>query len=189
MKGLLVLEDGTAFRGEAIGSPGTSFGEIVFNTAMSGYQEVLTDPSYAGQIVVMTASHVGNYGIREDEAESDHVHVAGFVARQAPGDVAVARQDAFDGARELKHDFASGTTEEHDFGAGRSPGEFVFVPSESATSEDDGYLMGFVYDATTDTSDFVILDAHDFGAAPLATVTLPQRVPYGFHGNWMPDPR
>ena len=84
MKGLLVLEDGTAFRGEAIGSPGTSFGEIVFNTAMSGYQEVLTDPSYAGQIVVMTASHVGNYGIREDEAESDHVHVAGFVARDFP---------------------------------------------------------------------------------------------------------
>ncbi|HEX4440493.1 MAG TPA: glutamine-hydrolyzing carbamoyl-phosphate synthase small subunit [Thermoanaerobaculia bacterium] len=81
---LLVLEDGTAFRGEAIGRPGTSFGEIVFNTSMSGYQEVLTDPSYAGQIVVMTAAHVGNYGIRRDEAESDRVHVAGFVARDFP---------------------------------------------------------------------------------------------------------
>ena len=84
MKALLVLEDGAAFRGEAIGRPGTSFGEIVFNTSMSGYQEVLTDPSYAGQIVVMTASHVGNYGIRGDEAESDRVHVAGFVARDFP---------------------------------------------------------------------------------------------------------
>jgi len=82
--GLLVLEDGTAFRGEAIGRPGTSFGEIVFNTSMSGYQEVLTDPSYAGQIVVMTAAHVGNYGIRRDEAESDRVHVAGFIARDFP---------------------------------------------------------------------------------------------------------
>ncbi len=84
MKGLLVLEDGTAYRGQAIGGSGTSFGEIVFNTAMSGYQEVLTDPSYAGQIVVMTAAHVGNYGVRRDEAESGRVHVAGFVARDFP---------------------------------------------------------------------------------------------------------
>src|SRR5437762_9574419 len=82
--GILVLEDGTAFRGEAIGAAGTSFGEIVFNTAMSGYQEVLTDPSYAGQIVVMTAAHIGNYGVRASEAESDRVHVAGFVARDFP---------------------------------------------------------------------------------------------------------
>jgi carbamoyl-phosphate synthase small subunit len=82
--GLLVLEDGTSFRGEAIGAAGTSFGEIVFNTAMSGYQEVLTDPSYAGQIVVMTAPHIGNYGVRRDEAESEKVHVAGFVARDFP---------------------------------------------------------------------------------------------------------
>ena len=84
MKGLLVLEDGAAYRGEAIGRPGTSFGEIVFNTAMSGYQEVLTDPSYAGQIVVMTAAHVGNYGVCEAESESDRVHVAGFLARDFP---------------------------------------------------------------------------------------------------------
>jgi len=84
VRGLLVLEDGAAWRGEAIGRPGTSFGEIVFNTAMSGSQEVLTDPSYAGQIVVMTAAHVGNYGVRADEAESGRVHVAGFVARDFP---------------------------------------------------------------------------------------------------------
>jgi carbamoyl-phosphate synthase small subunit len=84
MKGLLVLEDGSSWRGDAIGRPGTSFGEIVFNTAMSGYQEVLTDPSYAGQIVVMTAAHIGNYGVRSDEAESGRVHVAGFLARDFP---------------------------------------------------------------------------------------------------------
>ncbi len=84
MKGLLVLEDGSSWSGEAIGRSGTSFGEIVFNTAMSGYQEILTDPSYAGQIVVMTAAHVGNYGVRADEAESERVHVAGFVARDFP---------------------------------------------------------------------------------------------------------
>jgi carbamoyl-phosphate synthase small subunit len=84
LKGLLVLEDGTVYAADAIGKPGTSFGELVFNTAMSGYQEVLTDPSYAGQIVVMTAAHIGNYGIRADEAESDRVHVAGFIARDFP---------------------------------------------------------------------------------------------------------
>jgi carbamoyl-phosphate synthase small subunit len=84
VKGILVLEDGTVFRADAIGRPGTSFGEIVFNTAMSGYQEVLTDPSYSGQIVVMTAAHIGNYGIRAEEAESDRVHVAGFIARDFP---------------------------------------------------------------------------------------------------------
>jgi carbamoyl-phosphate synthase small subunit len=84
LKGLLVLEDGSSWSGEAIGHPGTRFGEIVFNTAMSGYQEVLTDPSYAGQIVVMTAAHVGNYGVRASEAESARVHVAGFVARDFP---------------------------------------------------------------------------------------------------------
>src|SRR5262249_12066049 len=84
MKGLLVLEDGTSAVGEGMGTPGTSFGEIVFNTAMSGYQEVLTDPSYAGQIVIMTAAHIGNYGVNREEAESDRVHVAGFVARDFP---------------------------------------------------------------------------------------------------------
>jgi carbamoyl-phosphate synthase small subunit len=84
VKGILVLEDGTVFRAEAIGRPGTSYGELVFNTAMSGYQEVLTDPSYSGQIVVMTAAHVGNYGVRAEEAESDRVHVAGFIARDFP---------------------------------------------------------------------------------------------------------
>jgi carbamoyl-phosphate synthase small subunit len=84
VKGLLVLEDGTTCRGEAVGRPGTSFGELVFNTAMSGYQEVLTDPSYAGQIVIMTAAHIGNYGVRGIESESDRVHVAGFVARDFP---------------------------------------------------------------------------------------------------------
>src|SRR5262249_32654993 len=84
VKGLLGLEDGAFWRAEAIGRPGTSFGELVFNTAMSGYQEVLTDPSYAGQIVVMTAAHIGNYGVRGAEAESERVHVAGFIARDFP---------------------------------------------------------------------------------------------------------
>jgi carotenoid cleavage dioxygenase len=94
---------------------------------------------------------------------------------------------SFDSARYLKHDFVAGTIEEHDFGAGRRPSELVFVPSEHGSGEDDGWLMGYVYDAATDRSDLVILDAHDFTAPPVATVHLPTRVPYGFHGSWIPD--
>jgi len=80
---LLLLEDGTAFRGTGFGAEGEAFGEAVFNTGMSGYQEVLTDPSYAGQVVAMTAPQQGNYGTAPDDAESSRVHVAGFVVREA----------------------------------------------------------------------------------------------------------
>ena len=78
---LLLLEDGSVFEGRAV-SPGTRFGEVVFNTSMTGYQEILTDPSYRGQIVVMTLPHIGNYGIRAAVAESNQAWVEGFVARQ-----------------------------------------------------------------------------------------------------------
>jgi carbamoyl-phosphate synthase small subunit len=81
---VLVLEDGRAFEGEAFGAEGTVFGEVVFNTAMAGYEETLTDPSYRGQIVVMTVSHVGNTGITGEDAESDRIQVAGFAARHFP---------------------------------------------------------------------------------------------------------
>jgi carbamoyl-phosphate synthase small subunit len=80
---LLVLEDGSVFPGRSFGALGESFGEIVFNTAMSGYQEVVTDPSYAGQIVVMTSPHQGNYGTNDDDPESGRVHAAGLVVREA----------------------------------------------------------------------------------------------------------
>jgi carbamoyl-phosphate synthase small subunit len=80
---LLVLEDGSTFLGTGFGAAGESFGEAVFNTGMAGYQEVLTDPSYAGQIVTMTAPHQGNYGMNESDPESGGVQVAGFVVREA----------------------------------------------------------------------------------------------------------
>ncbi len=80
---LLALEDGTTFRGRAFGAAGEAFGEAVFNTAMSGYQEVLTDPSYEGQIVTMTSPQQGNYGTNREDPESRRVHVAGFAVREA----------------------------------------------------------------------------------------------------------
>lgn len=80
---LLALEDGTVFRGTGFGADGETFGEAVFNTAMSGYQEVLSDPSYAGQVVAMTYPHQGNYGMNGEDPESVAVHVAGFAVREA----------------------------------------------------------------------------------------------------------
>ncbi|MFI6428031.1 glutamine-hydrolyzing carbamoyl-phosphate synthase small subunit [Promicromonospora sp. NPDC050880] len=77
----LVLEDGTTYRGRAYGATGTTFGEIVFSTGMTGYQETLTDPSYHRQIVVMTAPHVGNTGVNDEDPESHRVWVSGYVVR------------------------------------------------------------------------------------------------------------
>jgi carbamoyl-phosphate synthase small subunit len=79
----LALEDGTVLRGSGFGAEGEAFGEAVFNTGMAGYQEVLTDPSYAGQIVTMTAPQQGNYGMHDGDAESDRIQVAGFTVREA----------------------------------------------------------------------------------------------------------
>ncbi len=81
MGGILLLEDGRKFTGEGFGATATRVGEAVFNTAMTGYQEVLTDPSYAEQVVAMTASHIGNTGVNDEDPESDRVWVAGFVVR------------------------------------------------------------------------------------------------------------
>jgi carbamoyl-phosphate synthase small subunit len=79
---VLVLQDGTVYRGNAFGHIGETLGEVCFNTGMTGYQEVLTDPSYCGQIVTMTYPHVGNYGVNDEDIESDRIQVAGFVVRE-----------------------------------------------------------------------------------------------------------
>ncbi len=79
---ILALADGRIFRGRAFGAIGETVGEVVFNTAMTGYQEVLTDPSYKGQIVCMTYPEIGNVGINADDAESARVHVEGFVVKR-----------------------------------------------------------------------------------------------------------
>jgi len=81
---LLALEDGSLFYGQSIGSDGESVGEVVFNTSMTGYQEVLTDPSYYQQIVTMTYPHIGNVGVNEQDEESDRVHASGLIIKQLP---------------------------------------------------------------------------------------------------------
>src|SRR5512132_592091 len=81
MKATLALENGIWYEGEAAGAAGDTGGEVVFNTSMTGYQEVLTDPSYAGQIVTMTCPEIGNYGVSDDDVESRMPQVAGFIIR------------------------------------------------------------------------------------------------------------
>jgi carotenoid cleavage dioxygenase len=87
----------------------------------------------------------------------------------------------------IKHDLAAGTSVIHEYGPGRVTLEPLFVPRSATADEDDGWVMSYVYDATTDRSDVVILDARDFGGDPVATIHLPVRVPFGFHGSWLPD--
>ncbi|HEX9583902.1 MAG TPA: glutamine-hydrolyzing carbamoyl-phosphate synthase small subunit [Gammaproteobacteria bacterium] len=81
---ILALEDGSLFRGESIGANGRSVGEVVFNTAITGYQEILTDPSYCSQIVTLTCPHIGNVGVNAEDEESGRIYAAGLVVRDAP---------------------------------------------------------------------------------------------------------
>src|SRR4051812_19997254 len=89
---ILLLADGTLFYGEAFGKTGTTTGEICFNTGMTGYQEIFTDPSYFGQVLVATHVHIGNYGIHEKEVESDRIAISGLVCRSF--NVQFSRKDA-----------------------------------------------------------------------------------------------
>ena len=83
-RALLALADGTVFIGNSIGAPGTTVGEVVFNTSITGYQEILTDPSYCQQIVTLTYPHIGNYGINPEDVEAERVHAAGLIIKNLP---------------------------------------------------------------------------------------------------------
>src|SRR6266699_5356303 len=83
-KAVLVLADGTIFRGRSIGANGAAVGEVVFNTAMTGYQEILTDPSYCRQIVTLTYPHIGNTGVNDEDPESPCVYAEGLIVRDVP---------------------------------------------------------------------------------------------------------
>src|SRR5271156_4021831 len=82
---VLILQDGTVFTGKSLGKIGTTTGEICFNTGMTGYQEVFTDPSYFGQVLIMTSDHIGNYGVKNDEVESSSVKISGMICKKFSG--------------------------------------------------------------------------------------------------------
>jgi len=113
-------------------------------------------------------------------------HLVG--SRNAVGYAVASFGDNNDGEANsiVKYDLDRATSTAHSFGADRIPGEPVFVPRDGGTAEDDGFLLTYVYDKPTNSSDFLVLDARDVTAAPIATVSLPRRVPFGFHGSWMP---
>ena len=89
---ILALADGTVFPGISIGATGSTTGEVVFNTAMTGYQEILTDPSYCQQIVTLTYPHIGNYGVNEEDVEAKKVHAAGLIIKDLPPRISNFRQ-------------------------------------------------------------------------------------------------
>ena len=135
------------------------------------------DPT-AGKVIEERLSDRSLEFPRHDERLIGRRHRYGYAATYGPG--------AEHGPLQ-KHDLVAGTTEVHDYGAGRVTLEAVFVPRRADAAEDEGWLLSYVYDATTDRSDVVILAADDVTADPVATVHLPRRVPFGFHGNWLPD--
>jgi carbamoyl-phosphate synthase small subunit len=96
-KAILLLTDGTIFHGKAVGKEGTAFGEVCFNTGMTGYQEIFTDPSYFGQLMVTTNAHIGNYGINANEIESDSIKIAGLICKNFSYNYS---RDAADGSLE-----------------------------------------------------------------------------------------
>ncbi len=91
---LLALEDGTVFEGRSFGAPAERSGEVVFNTALTGYQEVFTDPSYSGQIVVLTNPQIGNYGTSSDDNEAAHPYIEGLAVREFSAIASNRRSDA-----------------------------------------------------------------------------------------------
>ena len=119
---------------------------------------------------------------RIDERYKGSAHRFGFAAALRPDDPA-----ALAGPGLLRHDLRDRRTEEHLYGPGREAGEAVFVPRTPDAAEGDGWLLTFVYDAATDTSDLIVVDTDDFTGEPVATVHLPVRVPHGFHGSWIAE--
>jgi carotenoid cleavage dioxygenase len=117
---------------------------------------------------------------RVDERRVGRPHRYGYAVAYTAGSSGMSGPNAI-----LKHDLQTKRTQSVSFGPGREPGEFVFVPSDDAAAEDDGVAMGFVYDASTDRSDLVLLDGQTLET--VGTVHLPARVPHGFHGNWVPS--
>ena len=120
---------------------------------------------------------------RIDDRRTGLVNRWGWAVTARPGEPETI--DAASGV--VKYDVADGSSTFHDFGPGCSTSEPVFVPSDDTAGEDEGWVLSFVYDRATDASRFVVLDASDMSAEPVATVAVPQRVPNGFHGSWFSD--
>jgi carbamoyl-phosphate synthase small subunit len=102
---ILLLADGTIFYGKAFGKIGTTTGELCFNTGMTGYQEVFTDPSYTGQILIMNNVHIGNYGVKETDVESESIKINGLIGRNLEEQFSISYACTYKGSHELYNIF------------------------------------------------------------------------------------
>ncbi len=166
---LVVLADGNFFTGTAFGARGRTFGEVVFNTSMTGYQEILTDPSYSGQLVTMTSPHIGNYGVNELDVESTKVQAAGLIVREA--------------SRSASNYRATGTLQDYLTEQGVSAISGVDTRALTRRIRDAGAIMGaIVHDAVpADVPEIVaaIQAQPDYGSRDFvsaASVKVPSRV-------------
>src|SRR5215204_6335189 len=160
MEAILALEDGTTFRGVSAGADGETAGEVVFNTSLTGYQEILTDPSYAGQIVTMTCAEIGNYGVSPDDVESRGPQVAGFVIRDESL-VAIADIDT----RALTRLLRSGGVMRGVIAAGSALDVQALVDKANAIPKMEG--SDFVRQVTSDHAfDWPAEDPGEFGIIP-----------------------
>jgi carotenoid cleavage dioxygenase len=134
----------------------------------------------ARTVGIETLDDAGQEFPRIDDRRAGRWHRYGYTSETDVGDSWVGHR----GLR--KHDLVGSNTTRHDVGPGRAAGEPVFVASESDTGEDAGWVLSVVYDAGSNASDVIVVDATSFEAAPVATIHLPRRVPFGFHGSWIP---
>lgn len=164
--------------------------EIVFDTARypelwrQGSATFKNDAALHRWTIDLGAGSVSEEGLDDREIEFPRVaeHRVGLDARYGYAVSTFGESNSL-----VKYDLERGTEVVHDFGPDRIPGEAVFVPAADGSAEDEGWLLTFAYDKTDDASDFIVLDAADLSGAPVASVRLPQRVPFGFHGSWFAD--
>jgi len=199
MDAILALEDGTWFRGQAAGAEGEARGEVVFNTSMTGYQEVLTDPSYSGQIVTMTCPEIGNYGVSPEDVESRRPHVAGFIIRdespissnwRAAGTlrsylvdnkiVAISDIDTRDLTRKLR----SGGVMRGVIGTGNQLDEKALIATANAIPQMEG--SDLVSEVTTEAAfDWPREDPDEFGISPARVAKRRLKIAaYDFGMKW-----
>ena len=196
---ILALEDGTIYRGRAAGAEGHTSGEVVFNTSMTGYQEILTDPSYSGQIVTMTCAEIGNYGVASDDVESRRPQVAGFVLRDespissnwraegtlrdylvANGIVAISDIDT----RELTRKLRSGGVMRGVVAAGSQIDERALIDRARSTPKMEGSDLVRVV-TSREPFDWQDEDPDDFGVTPERRAKRPLKIAaYDFGMKW-----
>ena len=176
-------EDGTVVMDAAVHQDMFAAGDRGPNTTVCTFESLEIDPA-ARKVTRTVIDTAPQEFPRPDERRMGQPYRYAYtLALPAHGDPGFVGDP-----RLFKHDLGTRTRQVHDFGEGRMPGEFVFVPAHANSAEDEGWLIGYVIDTNTDTTDLVILDAQQFSGPPVAAISIPVRIPPGFHSNWVAIP-